>query len=82
MEALDIILDGDNAWPDLRGPGMYTAAELTSIAGLADGTTGGNPAVVFRISMPDGSAVLAQTTLRLFLTAADALIAFYGDPRK
>jgi hypothetical protein len=81
MEALDVILDGDNAWTELRGPGMYTAAEWTAVAGLADGTSGGKPAVVVRITMPDGSAVLAQTTLRLFLMAADALKARYGDPR-
>jgi hypothetical protein len=35
-----------------------------------------------RIDLDDGSVVLAETSLALFLTVADGLRARYGDPRR
>lgn len=74
--------------PDLevRGfrDGDYPVREHTgsvTIGGLARGTAADKPTVL--IGLDDGDVVLvAETTLALFLTAADALKAKYGDPRE
>jgi len=39
----------------------------------------GKTSVAFDIPLPDGRHVLAETSLELFLAAADALRARYGD---
>jgi hypothetical protein len=51
-----------------------------AVAPLEHGTELGKPTVTFRVDLPDGKVVLAQTTL-LFLSAADAFKARLGDPR-
>lgn len=50
------------------------------IGAMAEGTAAGHPVVQFCFEMP-GKTVIAETTLALFLTAADALKAAHGDPR-
>ncbi len=77
MIGLDLQLDGDNCWPELKEKGFITA-ELSGIAGLPNGTVEGRPSVTVRIELPDGQTVLAETTLRLFLRAAEALAVRYG----
>jgi hypothetical protein len=54
-------------------------ANFSGVGTLEGGTDSGQPAVIVRIDMPDGSIVLAQTTLRLFQMAARAFTAKYGD---
>jgi hypothetical protein len=66
---LDIKLDGDGAWPDMAGA---PEAKLEAVSRLRFGVTSGRSSVGFRLRMPDGRLVFAQTTMRLFLTAADA----------
>lgn len=70
MIGLNIVLDGDGAWPDMVG---VPEATLESVGRLTKGTSGGHSSVAFRLRMPDGSLVIAQTTMKLFLTAADAM---------
>jgi hypothetical protein len=41
----------------------------------------GAPSVAFCFKLGEREVVLAETSLALFLTAADALKARYGDPR-
>jgi hypothetical protein len=77
---LEIILDGDNCWPDLKAKG-FTEGELRGVATLPQGTVSGKPTVTVRVELPDGTVVLAETTLSLFLSAADAFKARHGDPR-
>lgn len=48
---------------------------------LAAGTVDGNPTVSMFFELPDGRLAFVQTTLRLFLSAADAFKAVHGDPR-
>lgn len=76
MIPLEIIMDGTGKWPDID-----TEGELRSVAALPRGTTSGKPTVGFKVVLPDGRVVFAQTTLSLFLTAGDAFKARYGDPR-
>lgn len=84
MIALTIKLDGDGAWPDLghrTEAGLVLEARSIEIAGLAGGMASGKPSVMIRIDRPDGRVTIAETSLALLLTAADALKARYGDPR-
>lgn len=81
MPVLRIITDGEGAFPDLPSKPHAEAVDLI-VAGLARGMESGRPSVMFRLDMPDGSVAIAQTSLVLFLTAADALRARYGDPRR
>lgn len=84
MTPLTIILDGDKAWPDLApdNPDRPNLIEgrIDSVAALANATANGKPAVALRIELPDGSVVIAQTTLALFATAARGFVARHGDP--
>lgn len=80
MISLDVLLNGDGAWPELAERDV-TKAERVAIAGLGRGMVSGAPSVMIRIDQPDGRVVIAETSLKLLLTAADALKARYGDPR-
>ena len=84
MNSLKLTLDGDNAWPDLRGKvGTDKVIHLSNgadiqLAALAGGMTSGRPSVMFRFELPDGRTVLAETSMRLFLASARAFAARYG----
>jgi hypothetical protein len=80
---LRIFPDVDGQWGDvedgrkvhhLRGEGL-------AIGGLAGGMKSGAASVMVRVDLPNGETVLAETSLALFLSAADALKARHGDPR-
>lgn len=84
MLSLTVHVDGDRAWPELKDKlerGELVEADRIEVAGLRGGMSSGNPSVALRFDLPDGTTVIAQTSLRLFLTAADALKAAHGDPR-
>lgn len=77
---LKLILDGDHAWPELRGKKLVHVTHGIQVAALKAGTKEGRPSVAIRIDLPDGTVVIAETTLRLFKVAAAALEAKYkGD---
>jgi hypothetical protein len=76
---LQIILDGDGCWPDLKGR-PYGEGVITSITALPNATSGGAPSVTFRVETNDGKTIiLAETTMRLFLTAARAFRAKFVE---
>lgn len=83
MEALHIV-------PDLEvsgfQDGVYGVVEHKgplTIGGMGNGTENGKPVVMIGLANPEeGEVLIAQTTLALFLNAADVLKAKYGDPRK
>lgn len=84
MLAIDLHLHGDNAYPDLAGRPeavihLGNDAPPIGITALAGGMMSGNASVMLRIDLPDGRVVLAETSLRLFLGAADMLRARYHD---
>lgn len=66
--------------PELQGRQAVSVQRMT-ITSLERGTTGGKPTVALIVDLPDGRYVFAETTLALFLSAADALKAAHGDPR-
>ena len=81
MPALHIILDGDGSFEHLREKKQHHVQEF-SITALEGGMQSGNPSVAVVIELDDDSYVMAETSMKLFLAAADALKARYGDPRK
>lgn len=76
MPALDIKIhvDGDNVWPDLRNKRVL-AGEVTGVALLPEGMQSGLASVSYRIQLPTGEVVIAQTSLALLVGAAKAFIA-------
>lgn len=81
MPVLKIVLDGDGKFNHLGGRPQRPVTEL-SITALEGGMKSGNPSVALVVELGDGSYVLAETSLKLFLAAADAFRAKYGDPRQ
>ena len=81
MPVLDVIVEGDNCWPDLLDKEvLYLGAEARiGLAALAGGMASGRPSVSIRINLPDGRVVWAQTSLRLLQVAVGAFTARYGD---
>ncbi len=82
---LTVRLTGDGAWPDLLDKTVHhlgNDAPPIQVSALADGMASGAPSVAIRIDLPNGEVVLAETSLALFLMAADALRVRYGDPRR
>ena len=79
MIPLVIKMDGDNAWPDLRGKTIHHVKEKLEVAVLDKGMTSGRPSVAIRLDLEDGSSVIAETSARLFCAAAKALMAKYPD---
>jgi hypothetical protein len=72
MPGMKIILDGDNCWPDLKEKGFVELEQDLEIAMLQSGMASGAPSVSMRFELPDGRTMLAQTSLKLFLSAARA----------
>lgn len=87
MPVLRIVLQEPH-WPELakaqregRVIHLGNDAPPIGVGGLAGGMSSGKPSVALRIDLPDGRHVIAETSLALFLMAADALKARFGDPR-
>jgi len=77
---------GDNrVWSDLdEKRGLDKVIDLSDtgtyleLALVKRGTKSGKSSVLLRIDLPDGRAVIVQTTLALFASAADAFRAVPG----
>lgn len=84
MPMLHIHLEGDGALNAVAegATGIVHVQNDVHVTALPHGTTGGKPSVAFGFRLPDGRLVIAETTLALFLLAADALKARFGDPRR
>lgn len=84
MIALNVVFE-DPAWPDLAnrrlGVDLHHTQKPIAVSAVPDGMASGAPSVCIRIELENGNTVLAETSLALFLMAADMLKARYGDPR-
>lgn len=70
---LNLDLVGDGAW-DMTGRKILWLTDTPlEVACLAHGTEGGHPTVALRIDLDDEQSVVIETTMRLFLFAADAM---------
>lgn len=79
MISMNIILDGDNAWPELKDAEIILPEGTLQVAILTGGLASGRPSVAIRIDLPDGRHVIAQTTARLFVSAGRAIVARHPD---
>lgn len=82
MIVMNINFNGDNAWPEIRDKTIIhlgTGAPPIQVAVLDGGLRSGRPSVAIRIDLPDGQHVIAETTARLFCTAARAIMAKYPN---
>lgn len=82
MNILKVILEGDGCWPELiekfkKDKVIWLKDGNVSIAALSKGMTSGKPSISIRIDLPDGKIVVAETSMRLFLSAAEAFKAKY-----
>lgn len=88
MTPLTIVLDLDeHPWTDLEHDDgeppstRLVLADVEQVGALPNATEGGHPVVFVRATLADGSVVVAQTTLALYVSAAEAMLARHGDPR-
>lgn len=78
MIPLTIILDGDNAWPDLDRKQIITPSDGVRLAVLDKGMNSGRPSVTIRLDLPgQRQVVVAETSARLFCQAARIIMARY-----
>lgn len=78
---MSVNLNGDGAWPDLRSKRIIhlDEGETIQVCALDGGMASGKPSVCFRIDLPDGRVVLAETSARLFVMAAAAIVGKWPD---
>jgi len=82
MPSLDIIMQGDQCWPDIAEKEVIhlgNDAPPIGVAVLDGGMSGGRPSVTLRVDLPDGRVVLAETSARLFCAAARMIMAKHPD---
>lgn len=82
MPWIDIILNGDGMVRDVPAEKLAYTTEPIRVGVLEGGMSSGKPSVAIAVFLPnDGGCVVAETSLALFLSAADAFKARFGDPR-
>lgn len=80
MPQLDIILKGDGAFAGEQGLIVQADPKAPIKVALLDGgMTSGRPSVAILVTMPNGSKVIAETSARLFCSAAKAFMAKHPD---
>lgn len=74
--------EGGISWPDLADREVIhlgNDAPPIQVGVLDHGMTSGQPSIGIRLDLPDGRSVVAETSARLFVTAANAIQARYPD---
>ena len=69
MQHVRLSLEGDGCWPELKDK-MPPQGVLTHVAYLPGGMTSGNPSIMLRGKLEDGTEVLIETSARMFVTLA------------
>ena len=77
MIPFSIIFD-EPAWPELADNPLVRDGLIAGLAVLDKGMGSGRPSVALRIEV-EGKPVIAQTSARLFCTAARAIMVKYPD---
>ncbi len=73
---------GDGVFEEHLDPTKGTIpGEILAMCALAEGMASGAPSIGILIRLPDGKQVIAQTSLKLLLTANACFLAVHGDPR-
>lgn len=76
---IDIKLQGDNAWPDLQDKGVIHGGSVWRLVALRGGMASGRTSITLRLDLADGNAVIAETSVRAWLAAADILRANFPE---
>lgn len=82
MPVLHLILR-DPAWPDLAGRRELDVIHVTTpieVTGLPGGMDSGATSVAFRIDLPDGRVVIAETSLALLVATVAGIRAKWPSP--
>lgn len=86
MAIIDLYLEGDGAFPELKDEitaGRYehlSDNDTIKLSLLDSGMKSGKPSVIMAFRLPiSGKLVLAETSLRLLQTAMAAINERYGD---
>lgn len=86
MPSISLRLESDGAFEDWleRKPlhHLGNGAPPLRITVLEGGMASGKPSVAIGIDLGEAGVVIAETSLVLLLSAADALRARFGDPRR
>lgn len=83
MPQLKIVMDAEGAWPDLRkklanGKAKWLSTEGELALGvLPHGMKSGQPSVAIRIDLPNGHTVVAETSAKVLVAAAQSIMAAY-----
>lgn len=81
MPWLDIEINAEGMLKGIPNDQIIVAKnDSMKIGVLPNGMKSGNHSVSFGIYLPDGKMVFAETSLKLFLTAARVFAAKYGEP--
>ncbi len=78
MPELRITFQVETAWPDLdrsKVVHLGNGAPPIGLAVLDMGMASGLPSIMLRLDLPDGTHVLAETSARLFVSAAQMILA-------
>lgn len=78
MPSLRVLTDGVGAWPDAK-KAMWLDDSRIQIAALPQGMASGRASVAIRVDLPNGRAVIIQTSLRAFHAAHNVLVAKHGE---
>jgi hypothetical protein len=81
MISLKIVLNGDGILKDFPIDKVVHLTNGLTVTALEGGMESGLPSIGLIFDLPDGRKVFAETSLILFLSAADAMRAKFGDPR-
>lgn len=82
MTGFDLKLEGDGAWEDLKEDReriIHIPNALIGLACLEGGMTSGKPSLAFRIDLPNGKVVIAETSWNAWRAANAALSARLGE---
>lgn len=80
MVSLRIFMNAEQMGLGTDPKDVIIADKNMSIGVLPSGMTSGKPSVSMIFDLPSGEKVFAETSLRLFLTAARAFASVYGWP--
>lgn len=68
-------VDETGGFTELEGVDVIHLTNPITVGSLAHGMSSGKPSVAFVFTLPDGRAVVAETSLELFVAAARGLAA-------
>lgn len=76
---IDLKIEGDNAWEDLRQSGVVYCGTRIGMAALEGGMRSGAPSIAIRLELPSGKVAVAESSLAALETTVRALVARYGS---